>query len=286
MLLGFLYTGTAFGLNDTHLKLAQQLFDQGNYKLCWKIGQSFEGRGHYKQALRYYQMGAEQGIRNCVIETAMLYSNEEHGIKQDLTTALNYLQQVEKHHPYDSLIHYNQGIAYFKTANNIQARYHFTLADALGDVDATDYLAQLKQLDSSHLHLQQAVDKTGFKPIIIADRLRHFDDRYTQLNNSLSEYHFNYGSIDIRIRPHSLQLTAALNIKNAREYGKALQLLQRSLYVDSPPAINRAVNEMLNKLLAAALSSNGVSQLEFRDRFIHRLHYDYEQQRMSYEISR
>ncbi len=275
--------------SDGQLENMIQLFDTGTfYGLCRGIGQAFEKRGQHKKALEYYQQGAEKAHHvGCLIETARMYSNDEHGISPNIELAKQYLKSALHKDEYNPVAHYNAGILHYQLKEDRLARSYFAMADRLGFSDAREMLGYLKNTEVADWLLEGVIGKGAFSVFDIALREQAFKHglKLEESGDAKTGYSFKSGDAVIRITSTEVSLKSKLSAQNAMKFGRLVNFVQGLLYVDVPPEVMTKSNDALTSLMFRALTGKSVERVEFEDRLVHLLDYNYGNQQMVYKVS-
>lgn len=226
------------------------------YEACLVNGHYFEDEKKYDKAFKAYLDGANRDVVDCMMEAAKFYTNEDYGVVYQAEKAQALLLRALKIEPYNSLLHYNLGIHYFKEDNNSESRYHFLFAYLLGDKDAVKYLKQIVSTKKNG-YISEVVSDKKFDVKLIAQRLIHFS------NNTFKEYKSKYDEKDkeyiiintphkfsISIYPDEIKLYGYLKASNAKLFGVYIRLIQRAVYVDIPKNILDETNNKLDELMS------------------------------------
>jgi len=229
----------------------------GNEEACNNLGVMWEQSGDYDKALSIYH-GCLPALKSSVLlmNLGSIYYNGL-GRPRDHSKGAGYWQQSFDLFGYDPDVNYNLGLHHFQDTGDLEkARYHFALAEALGDRGAREKLtgSALRKRDASRQFADElsGADETQRRWKIDA-RLRHtLGERFLD---------FPQDGLTFRQSDHGNRLLLSGKAKDEKVVRQALTLMFRLLYVDrlawSPDEIG-GLQESLAKRGEAELLKHGV----------------------------
>lgn len=229
----------------------------GNEEACVNLGAMWEHSGDYDKALSIYQ-GCLPELKSSVLlmNLGSIYYNGL-GRPRDHRKGAGYWQQSFDLFGYDPDVNYNLGLHHFQDTGDLdKARYHFALAEAMGDKGAREKLA---------VSVLRKRDASGQ----FADELRKADETQrrwkieARLRYTLGERFLNYPQNGLTFRQvdNGNRLLLSGKAKDEKEVLQAVTLMFRLLYLDRlawPADEVRALQESLAKHGEAELLKHGI----------------------------
>ena len=230
-----------FALAEQHYRQAIALGDNGieNESACINLGAMWEAQKQYDKVLKVYT--------DCLptLKSALLLMNlgtlyyNGLGMPRDMSRGADYWQQSFEMFSYDPDVNYNLGLYHLQITHDFtKARYHFALANALGDLEAARKIADPAILG-------RYADGT------FADELRHADkDRRRELlqdrlRYTLEKRFFNTAreGVIFHLSEDSSSITLSGKPENAKARDRAIIQMFWLLYVDRFSAISWQIRQ-------------------------------------------
>lgn len=247
-----------FELAEQHYRLAIAAKDEN---ACVNLGAMWEAQKQYDKALKVYT-DCLPALRSPILlmNLGTMHYNGL-GMEQDRYKGADYWQQSFEMFAYDPDVNYNLGLYHLQiTRDFVKARYHFALANALGDWEAARKISDpaLIGLFAGRTFADelQRADKEHRRDLLL-DRLRYtLDNRFFDTAREGITFHLSEdGNL----------ITLTGKPKNAEARERAIIQMFCLIYVDRFSAISWQIRQIND-----ALAKSGEAELSLHD-FRHKI---------------